>query len=203
MGRMCPPQSVKRCRTPASLSVRATRCPPVRSLMSVTPCAGNVRHLELQAIGILEEHGVVAGSILGEVARRAVERRQTPGGEKLVAESIHVFSPRYPERDVVDADALSMKAAGRVSGIGRDQPEVRRAVREACDVRFFMNDPVLQIPEQILVKRQGARGITDVQLHVIEGGLHQNFSHFTLFLSIPFRTRTSRTCWMVSPPPHT
>src|SRR2546428_9125452 len=31
MGRMWPPQSVKTCPTPASLSVRATRCPPVRS----------------------------------------------------------------------------------------------------------------------------------------------------------------------------
>src|SRR6266542_2225813 len=33
MGRMWPPQSVKICLTPASLSVRATRCPPVRSAM--------------------------------------------------------------------------------------------------------------------------------------------------------------------------
>src|SRR5215467_11906535 len=203
MGRMCPPQSVKTCRTPASLSVRATRCPPVRSLMSVTPCARNVRHLELQAIGILEEHGIVAGSILGELAGRAVERGQTPRGEKLVAESIYVFSPRHPERDVVDADTLSMKPAGRVSGIGRDQPEIRRSVREARDGRLLMNDPVLQIPKEILVERQGPRGVTHVQLHVIEGSLHQNFSHFTLFRSIPFRTSTSRTFWMVSPPPHT
>src|SRR6266540_4675979 len=35
MGRMWPPQSVKICLTPASLSVRATRCPPVRSAMSL------------------------------------------------------------------------------------------------------------------------------------------------------------------------
>src|SRR5262249_28084791 len=203
MGRMCPPQSVKTCRTPASLSVRATRCPPVRSLMSVTPCARNVRHLELQAVGILEEHGIVAGSILGELARCAVERRHTPRGEKLVAESIHVVSPRHPERDVVDADALSMKPARRMSRIGRDQPEVRRPVREARDVRFLVHDAILQIPEEILVERQGPRGVTHIQLHVIEGGLHQNFSHFTLFRSIPFRTSASRTFWMVSPPPHT
>src|SRR5215468_10144462 len=109
MGRMCPPQSVKTCRTPASLSVRATRCPPVRSLMSVTPCARGVRHLELQAIGVLEEHGIVARPIFGELARRAVEHGHTSRDEKLVAESIHVFSPRHPEGDVIDADTLSMK----------------------------------------------------------------------------------------------
>src|SRR5438552_7612401 len=35
MGRMCPPQSVKMCPTPACLSVRATRCPPFRSAMDL------------------------------------------------------------------------------------------------------------------------------------------------------------------------
>src|SRR5262245_17866226 len=153
MGRMCPPQSVKTCRTPASLSVRATRCPPVRSLMSVTPCARNVGHLELQAVGILEEDGIVARPILGKLAGRAVERRDAPRDEELVAETIHVFPSRDPERDVIDADALSMKALGRVRGIRRGQPEVRRSVREARDAGLFMNDPVFQIPEEVLVER--------------------------------------------------
>src|ERR1700730_11947200 len=35
MGRICPPQSVKMWRTPACLSVRATRCPPFRSAMDL------------------------------------------------------------------------------------------------------------------------------------------------------------------------
>src|SRR5438128_6186556 len=35
MGRMCPPQSVKMCHTPACLSVRATRYPPIRSAMDL------------------------------------------------------------------------------------------------------------------------------------------------------------------------
>src|SRR4029453_4055188 len=124
MGRMCPPQRVKTCRTPASLSVRATRCPPVRSLMSVTPCPRNGGHLELQGVGVLKKHGIVTRAILGKFSRRAVERGQVPRDEKLIPESIDVTPPRHPERDVIDADALSVKTVSRVSGVGRDQPEV-------------------------------------------------------------------------------
>src|SRR5258705_1537856 len=107
---MWPPQSVKTCLTPASLSVRATRWLPVRSLMSVTPCARHVGHLQLQAVRVFEEDGIVPRPVLGEFARRAVERGQSPSDEKLVPESIHVVPSRHPEREMVDADALSVKA---------------------------------------------------------------------------------------------
>jgi hypothetical protein len=53
----------------------------------------------------------------------------------------------------------------------------------------------------LAVKRH--RRIADVDLQVIDLGLHQNFSHFTLFRSMPFWTSTSRTLLMVSPPPQT
>src|SRR5262245_56962991 len=124
MGRMWPPHSVQTCPTPACLSVRATRWPPVRSLMSVTPCARHVGHLELQAIRVLEEDGVIARPVCREVARCAVERGQSAGEEELLPESIHVVPSRHPERQVVDAGALSVKTWPRVRGVRGDEPEV-------------------------------------------------------------------------------
>jgi hypothetical protein len=67
----------------------------------------------------------------------------------------------------------------------------------------LVNDPMLQIAEEVLGERLGDSGIADVDLDMVQVGLHQNFSHLTLFLSMPFCTRTFLTFWMVSPPPQT
>src|SRR5678815_5652293 len=106
---MCPPQSVNTWPTPACRSVRATRCPPLRSA-TLASARGEVDDLELQAIGILEEDRVVAGAVLGELARRPVERRQPAGPHELVAEPFHLLPPLHPEGHVIETGALGVEA---------------------------------------------------------------------------------------------
>src|SRR5260370_42678857 len=76
---MWPPQRVNTCPTPACRSVRATRCPPLRSATLAARSTREVHHLELHPVGILEEDRVVARTVLRELARRLVERRGRGG----------------------------------------------------------------------------------------------------------------------------
>src|SRR6266581_4515603 len=62
MGRMCPPQSVKMCPTPACLSVRATRCPPFRSAMDLLRAPlPELLPLDALAVHALLDEGVADG----------------------------------------------------------------------------------------------------------------------------------------------
>src|SRR5215467_5527220 len=101
MGRMWPPQSVKTCPTPACLRVLATRCPPFRSAMLGGRRRRDVHDLELQAVGILEEHRVVARPVLGELPGRSVERGELPRGHEVFVEAVHVIPVVYAQRHVI------------------------------------------------------------------------------------------------------
>src|SRR5262252_3514935 len=101
-------------------------------------------HLDLDPLRILEEDCVVAGRVLGEVAGRPVERGQPSRLEKLSMEAIHVGTGIDAEGDVIQSGTLAVEAGGAVGGVGRHQPEVDAAVREAGDTRFFVDDAVLE-----------------------------------------------------------
>src|SRR5689334_7146703 len=129
MGRMWPPQSVNTWPTPAWRRVRATRCPPFRSTLA--SARGQVHDLQLQAVGILEEHRVVARAVLGELARRPVERVEPAGPHELFPEAVHVLPLLHPEGDVIEPAALAIEARGRVPGRGGHDPDVAAAARGA------------------------------------------------------------------------
>src|SRR5215467_3033045 len=115
MGRMWPPQSVKMCPTPACLTVRATRCPPLTSAM-LGGRRWDVHDLELQPVRIFEEHRVVARSVLGELPGRLVERGELPRGHEVFVEAVHIISVVHAQRHVIEAGALAVEA---VAGVGR------------------------------------------------------------------------------------
>src|SRR5215469_17930854 len=123
MGRMCPPQSVKMCPTPACLTVRATRCPPLTSAM-LGGRRRDVHDLELQAVRILEEHCAVARSVVGELAGRPVERGELARNHEVSVEAVHIFSVVDAQRYVIEAGALAVEAVAGVGRIGGDDPEI-------------------------------------------------------------------------------
>src|SRR5678815_2669493 len=132
---MCPPQSVNTWPTPACRSVRATRCPPLRSA-TLAPARGEVDDRELQAIGSLEEDRVAAGAVLGELARRPVERRQPAGPHEVVAEPVHLLPPLHPEGHVIATGALAVEARLRVPGRGGHDPDVGPGTPAASSVSY-------------------------------------------------------------------
>src|ERR1700731_633576 len=198
---MWPPQRVNTWPTPAWRRVRATRCPPLRSATLAARLAGDVHHLELHPVRVLEEDRVVARPVLRELPWRRVERREPARGHELVAESIHLLAALHPEGHVIEARPLAVERVPGVGRLGRDHPDVGPAPREPGDRVALVDGAVLEVPKEGLVEGERAGGIADVDLEVIDLGLHQNFSHFTLLRSMPFFTSTSRTRLMVSPPP--
>src|SRR5260370_41713740 len=98
---MWPPQRVNTCPTPACRSVRATRCPPLRSATLAARPTREVHHLELHPVGILEEDRVVARTVLRELARRLVERRGAGGGPEPPRDTAHPLPPPPPRRRAV------------------------------------------------------------------------------------------------------
>src|SRR5690242_157006 len=199
MGRMWPPQSVNTWPTPAWRSVRATRCPPFRSTLA--SARRQVHHLQLQAVGILEEHRVVARAVLGELARRPVERVEPAGPHELVPEAVHFLAPLHAEGEVIEPGTLPMEARRRVPGRRGHDPDVGSETRAAGDGVALVHRPIVQVAEERLVEGKRAGRVANVDLDVVDLRPHQNFSHFTLLRSMPFLTSTSRTRLMVSPPP--
>src|ERR1700730_4468641 len=114
-------------------------------------------------------------------------------GHELAPESVHVLSPLDPQGQVIEPGALAVEAVGGVGRMRGDHPDVGAPPREARDRLRLVDRTVLEGAEQLLVERQRDRRVADVDLEMIELGLHQNFSHFTLFRSMPFVTSTSRT----------
>ena len=98
---MWPPHSVTTWRTSDLLEVRA-RVP-------------NVDDFELESIRIFEEDGVVAGAVLGELARRLVEGGESARGEEVFGEAVDVVAVGDAEGEVVEAGALAVKARGGVT----------------------------------------------------------------------------------------
>src|SRR5215470_19183681 len=83
---------------------------PSMILRSVRP-RRHVDDLELDPVRILEEHRVVAGSVLGEFSRRAIKRRQTPRGHESLAEPVHRLARVDAESEVIQSRSLAMEAA--------------------------------------------------------------------------------------------
>ena len=65
---------------------------------------------ELEAVRVFEEDGVVAGAVLGELARRLVEGGESARGEEVFGEAVDVVAVGDAEGDVVEAGALAVKA---------------------------------------------------------------------------------------------
>ena len=77
-------------------------------------------------IGIFEEDGVVAGAVLGELARCLVEGGESARGEEVFGEAVDVVALGDAEGDVVEAGALAVKARGGVAAaVSMSQMDVR------------------------------------------------------------------------------
>src|SRR5262249_41367736 len=164
-----------------------------------------VDDLELDPVRVLEKHRVVARGILGELARRAVERREVSRRHEPLAEPIHLLARVDAEGEVIQPRPLAMEAAATEARFRGDEPDVHAAVGERGHAAFVVDRAPLEIAEKVPVEGQRRAGQSYVDLQMIEPRRHayQNFSHLTLLRSMPFFTSTSRTALTVSPPPHT
>src|SRR5262249_55937874 len=176
---------------------------PSMILRSVRP-RRHVDDLELDPVRILEEHRVVAGSILGEFSRRAVEGRQTPWSHEPLVEPVHLLAPLDAESEVIQSRCLAMEAAPGEGRFSRDEPDVHASIGERGHTALVVDGTPLEIAEEIPVKGQRRARRSHVDLDMVEARRHayQNFSHLTLLRSIPFLTTTSPPPLTVSPPPH-
>ena len=80
------------------------------------PCTSrswDVRDLELQAVGVLEEGRVVAGAVLRIVARTAVEDGDGARLQELGVEAVDVGAGAHPERDVIEPGVLAVRGRRR------------------------------------------------------------------------------------------
>src|SRR5215510_3340118 len=161
----------------------------------------HVDDLELDSVRILEEHRVVARSVLGEFSRPAVERRQTPRSHEPLAEPVDSLAPIDAESEVIQSRSLAMEAAPGEARLGRDEPDVHAPIRERGHIALVVDGPPFEIAEEIPV--EGQRSHVDLDMVEVRRHAYQNFSHLTLLRSMPFLTSTSRTALTVSPPPHT
>src|SRR5215470_2685904 len=133
--------------------------------------AGHVRDFDLEPVGILEKHRVVARPVLGILPGRIVECRDSTWPHELRDEAIHVATLAHTEADVIDARILSMEAGGTAVRWRRDHPEVRRPVRDPEEVVGLDDDPVVEKCEQLAIERDRLR-IADIDLDVVEERLH-------------------------------
>ena len=94
---------------------------------------------ELEAIGVFEEDGVVAGPVLGESRAASGRGGRVRAGEEVVGEAVDVRTVRDAEGEVVEAGALAVKARGGMAASGLDEPDGGAAVRVTGDARVLMN----------------------------------------------------------------
>src|SRR6266542_3570049 len=181
--------------TPACLIVRATRCPPFRSGMvsfssrargprSVEPVKAqefdllarlvspsaprrNVDDLELETVGVLEEHRVVSRCVLRELARGVVERRDASRRHELLAEPVHVLAPIDTECEVIQAQTLAVESPPYEARRSRDQPDVHAAVGERGHVALVVNHPPREVPEEVPIEEPGTFRRAHVDLQVV------------------------------------
>src|SRR5215475_7964897 len=196
----------------ADSSRRPTRASPFAvkesALSMMVGSARPRRHvddLELDPIRVLEKHRVVARGILGELARRAVERREASRGHEPLVEPIHLLARVDAEGEVIQPRPLAMEAAATEARLRGDEPDVHAAVGECGQAALVVDRAQLEMAEKVPVEGQRRAGRPYVDLQMIEPRRHayQNFSHLTLLRSMPFFTSTSRTALTASAPPHT
>src|SRR5262252_2246901 len=177
---------------------------PSMILRSVRP-RRHVDDLELDPVRILEEHRVVARSVLGKFSRRAVKRGQIPRSHESLAGPVHLLAPIDAESEVIQSRFLAMEAAPGEACLGRDEPDVHTPVGERGHIALVVDGAPLEIAKEIPVEGQRRPRRSHIDLDMVKARRHayQNFSHLTLLRSMPFLTSTSRTALTVSPPPHT
>ena len=126
------------------------------------PGGGEVDDFELESIGIFEEDGVVAGAVLGELARCLIEGGESARGEEVFGEAVDVVALGDAEGEVVEAGALAVKARGGVTARGLDEPDGRAAVGVAGNARVVVDALEFEIAEEVAVEGQRDRGVADV-----------------------------------------
>src|SRR5258705_1778877 len=150
------------------------------ALSTTPPCTGgrpsvpgrHVDHLELEPICILEEHRVVARRVFRKLARGAVERGHASGSHELVTKPVHVLAPLDTEGDVIEAGGLTVEASPAEAPLRRNEPDVHGAVGGRGHPALVVDDPPLEVSEEIPVEGPRTFRRAHVDLQMVEPRRH-------------------------------
>src|SRR5580765_7979459 len=149
-------------------------------LSTTPPCTGgrpsgpgrHVDHFELEPIRVLEEDRVVARPVFWKLPRGVVKRGHASGSQELVTESVHVLAPLDTEGEVIEAGALAVEASPREGPLRRNQPDIHRPVGERDHPALVVDDPPVEISEEVPVERSRAFPRAHVDLQMVEPRRH-------------------------------
>src|SRR5262249_13495530 len=144
-------------RTPAAVQ----SCP--------SPAAGKMHELELDSVGIAEEHGIVAGHVVGVLARQVGDAAAPL--RNRTRQRIDLLATLRLERDLAQADAILAKGIARKRGIRPLDPETAPGAEPAhtrpISVGILPTTGIAQLRHELRVKRTGAVEVLDRDEHVM------------------------------------
>src|SRR2546425_5784473 len=134
---------------------------------STDPSAWDVHQLELDAIGVGEEDGVVARHVLGVLARRMEDR---PAPRRDVArERVHLRAALRPEGHLAEADTVLRERVARIARVRLLDPEAPAGAQPTDDRGALgLPDPgIAETRHERPVEGAGPAQIVDGQEHMV------------------------------------
>jgi hypothetical protein len=127
------------------------------------PLAGDEVHFESESIGILEEHGVVAGGPV--VLARGVDDAGTERRDELV-DAVHVLATPGAKAEVVESRAVGIEATALVFGVrpaDADSSATADTVIQGVRLHEALH---FEEREQLLVEGKAGVEVADRQIDV-------------------------------------
>src|SRR5882762_10066887 len=129
--------------------------------------AGDVDELELQAVGVGEEDGVVAGRVVvlaGWIEDASAARLEFPG------EGVHLAAASGTEGDLAEPDAVLVEPVGCEAGIGLLDPEAAGLTEPTCAPCVLGDARVAEPLHQPGVEPAGTCQVVHVDDDVVHAG---------------------------------
>src|SRR5437667_373834 len=128
---------------------------------------GDVHQLELDAIGVGEEDGVVARHVLGVLARR-MEDRPSPRRD-VARERVHLRAALRPEGHLAEADTVLRERVARIARVRLLDPDAPAGAQPADDRGALgLPDPgIAETRHERRVEGAGPVQIVDGQEHMV------------------------------------
>src|SRR2546426_228262 len=125
------PKRARAASTAAGQSARAARASFTTSVSAPSARASRARASALPGRGLGEKEGVVAGHVLGVLARRT-EYRPAPSRD-VARERVHLRTALRPEGHLAEPDAILGERRASVARVGLLQPEAPAGTPPADD----------------------------------------------------------------------